>query len=267
MKVALCLSGLIRDFASSGYSYAKYLAEPLDAVVFIHTWSTVVDTPQSRFLSLMSLQAMAEKQKFFEKIFPANEVHLLEEEQHTHLPSSPRTSALMYYSIHHANKLKKAYEEGHNFEFDMVIRSRMDFLFAEELPAPELAQFSGHRERPPENQILVGMNLTHKGPNASRNEFLIGHGVVFVDDQFAFGTSKSMDIYSNVYPDVSGLATRGGEVVLGQQLSAHQVTPIHSKFKYEALQFIDKECSTYWCDYDDYSHTTKLTRKHLENIK
>ena len=264
MKVALCLSGLIRDFASSGYSYAKYLAEPLDAVVFVHTWSTTTN-PGARFQHLTSLQALDEKQEFFESAFPANEIHLLEEVQHDHLSPSPRTTTLMYYSVHHANKLKKAYEEKHDFEFDVVIRSRMDFLFSEELPASELDALA--KKSPEESGLFVGMNLTHKGPNASRNEFLLQDGTAMVDDQFAFGTSKSMDIYSNVYPDISGLAQIGGEIALAKQLSAHQLPPVRSKFKYEALQFIDKEYSTYWCDYNDYSHTTKLTRKHPENIK
>ena len=78
------------------------------------------------------------------------------------------------YSIYKCNELKKQYELENNFKYDWVIRIRFDFGF------DKLIEFNEYDN----NCIYV--------PNDCEHNFGF-------NDQFAIGSSKNMDTYSDLY--------------------------------------------------------------------
>lgn len=80
----------------------------------------------------------------------------------------------MHYSIYRCNQLKIEYEEKNNIEFDWIIRMRTDSEFKYDLNLESLFH---------DLNIPSGENWREDG----------------INDQFAIGRSKIMDLYSNLY--------------------------------------------------------------------
>jgi hypothetical protein len=85
----------------------------------------------------------------------------------------------MYYSIFKSNELKKEYEKENNITFDCVIRSRFDSDIISEL---EIESYDLSKVNIPIGKDWGGLN-----------------------DQFAFGNSDSMDIYSDLINNLSSV--------------------------------------------------------------
>lgn len=252
MKTALCLSGLIRDFATSGHTYNKFIAEPLGATIFIHTWRNTNEPAGTRFAG-SSGSRIENKKDFFKNIFPNNEV-ILEEEIYPpqDVLTSPRTSAIMYYTIHQANELKKKYEKENNFKFDLVIRARMDFFLESQLPYEEVSAAIENKKI-----IYTGINLLHKGRESGRNNWNYS-GKYGVDDQFIFGSSPALDIVCDTFLNRTNLHNKSGELLLGEQLSDYNISPLRTSYRFKALRYLRTEESVYW---EDYKKDTEITMK------
>lgn len=253
MKVALCLSGLIRDFETSGESYNKFLCDTLKADVFIHTWNRNIESSNTRFSS-SKMADTNNKEKFFADIFPNSKVFLCMEDFNSDWnfrknfgnDISPRTTAIMYYSIYKSNLLKTKYEKDNSFIYDIVIRARMDFLLKQNVDLEELLDCCNNKKT-----IYVGTNLFHKGNNLPRMNWDY-HGQVGIEDQFAFGSSEAMDLYSSCYLEQNNMQSEGGELTLGRQFKKHNLLPKRTKFKFKSLQFAEENQTVYWEDYDEF---------------
>lgn len=195
MKIAVCFSGGIK-YPEHGIESLKKILPNDDVKVFIHTWNihkrddflktvhglnckepdkTVIT--DFNFLSAYNYETLLienydSKQKDFEKMYESLK-----------FKSYPTTSngstygvgpISMHYSLYKSNELKKDYEKKNNFIFDKVIRMRYD------------SDFLG--------KILNLMELT-SDINIPEGEDWLGG----INDQFAVGTSKGIDIYSNLF--------------------------------------------------------------------
>ena len=257
MKVALCLSGLIRDFQNSGFSYNEYLCKDLDCDIFIHTWDENKESHNTRFSSSI-MDDSDNKSKMFANIFPNSNITLLLEDFNSDWnfrkqyqnDIHPRTTAIMYYSIYRSNLLKKEFEQKNNFVYDVVIRSRMDFLMQQKINNSELKDVCSDK-----NNIYVGTNLYHKGNNACRMNWITEGGYPCVEDQFAFGASCAMDKYSNCYIESSGMQYEGGEITLAKQFLRHNLKPIRTSLRFQMLQYATHLQTTYWEDYETKKQT------------
>lgn len=181
IRVALCLSGHLRTYVQVADSIKKYLIDALDCDVFIHTWDKI---GFSRYDGDTNERDTNNELDIINELFKPKSI-VVENSKPTvnnidkYLTRSiSRESPLnvfgMYYKIKMANELKKEYEEKNNFIYDLVIRSRADLMFLSYIPKFEL-----------ENTELLWI------PN-----FDMWGGT---NDQFAFSSSKNMDIYSSLY--------------------------------------------------------------------
>ena len=147
---------------------------------------------------------------------------------------SIRFSVPMLYSIYRSNDLKNKHELETKTQYDVVIRSRMDSFYREKIPKNEIAAIIDDKEQ---SLLFVRFNGINRGANSTRQDFHLD-GNLFVADNFAFGSSHVMNIYSGVYLMLSGLSQivpAGSEFYLGKHISNHSIRPTWSNICYDSL--------------------------------
>lgn len=195
MNIAVCLSGGIK-YPQNGLKSLKNIFPQENIKIFIHTWDihkrsdflktihgldckeedkTVIT--DFNFLSNYNYETLLienydSKKKEFEKIYNSLK-----------FKSYPTTSngsttgvgpISMHYSIYKSNELKKDYEKKNRIIFDRVIRMRYD------------SDFEGK---------TLDLNLLKSDINIPEGEDWHGG----INDQFAVGTSKGINAYSNLF--------------------------------------------------------------------
>ena len=154
------------------------------------------------------------------------------------------TTAPMYYGIYKANELKCNYEKQTNEKYDIVIRTRPDNFYSESLPIDEVDCSKTSQV------VYVRGTVNDWGSKIPRNNFLYEHGddIPFVADNFAFGNSDSMNVYSDTYNHIldfrkyclnQGTDMEGpipaSEICLGYQLRSKNIKYKRSKIRYKQL--------------------------------
>ena len=112
----------------------------------------------------------------------------------------------MWYSLHHANKLRIEYEREHNFSYDLVIRTRPDVAIMNPIRAPHL-----------KDQLDKDTNLVII-PNNKR----CGYHGTWMCDLFAISSPETMTVYCDLYNQALTHHKAGvifhPETMLGQHL-------------------------------------------------
>ena len=222
MNIAICISGSIRYPDKSLKSINKIV--PNNVKVFIHTWKNI---KSGKFLKtihrLQDKEGIKEMidtdfnllQYSYEKL-QIDDFDILYEDIKSLYDDIKFNSYFrddvgvlsMYYSIYQANKLKCEYEKDNNIIFDRVIRMRFDSDFVNDsLNLIKTTNF---------DLCIPDTRFDYDG----------------INDQFAIGSSKMMDIYSNVYQDIHELTECNycGEEILKKQLDRHNIIPTRIKF-------------------------------------
>jgi len=222
MNIAICISGSIRYPDKSLKSINKIV--PNNVKVFIHTWKNI---KSGKFLKtihrLQDKEGIKEMidtdfnllQYSYEKL-QIDDFDILYEDIKSLYDDIKFNSYFrddvgvlsMYYSIYQANKLKCEYEKDNNIIFDRVIRMRFDSDFVNDsLNLIKTTDF---------DLCIPDTRFDYDG----------------INDQFAIGSSKMMDIYSNVYQDIHELTECNycGEEILKKQLDRHNIIPTRIKF-------------------------------------
>ena len=192
MNIAICLSGSPRDIDRAADTIKK-ISKTGDVKVFAHLWH--YKTLPS-YLATNNSQAKAKCYKPNEvfELFNTKEINFNKivvekfedcqnilkkqfEEGVLRFDMSRGSPIYMFYSNNQSGNLKTAYETHHNIQFDIVYRIRSDSKLEneEELPTKLI-----------EPGIYIP-NVNHYG----------GY-----NDQFAYGTSKSMTTYFNLHTNV-----------------------------------------------------------------
>lgn len=179
LKVALCISGHMRSFEETFSSLQNSIINKYSPDIFIHSWDREgYDGANGRGdARLINVQTDISKIK---KLY--NSKNILIEKMPTWNTNkytknmcdgvrNPQIVLGMFYSIFKVNELKSKHEIQNNFTYDFVIRARADLLYENELII--------------ENQ--KGIYFPTFGAYAG------------VADQFAYGSSENMDIYSEMY--------------------------------------------------------------------
>jgi len=173
-KVAICLSGLLRTGISAKKSFDKFFGH-LDYDLFCHTWTTDYD---ESFVDLYK-----PTQYIVQKPYPK---------------WSKGSFGDMLYSIMMANRLKKEYELANDFRYSVVIKSRFDLVF-------------------PENIMFNHVNNTPRTIYCSGGS----EGIVYTDyeshginDVLFWGDSQSMDIACDTYSYYKHVALRDNQIML-----------------------------------------------------
>ena len=201
MKIALCLSGIPRQF-EKGYEYHKRnLLDHHDVDVFIHTWTDLIPDVTRDVRQLYKPKEMTHSVQFPKDSF----------DKYAHLSPEgwPAKNVFhMLYSMFRANMLKKEYELRYNMEYDYVVRSRFDFAL----------------------NIVPNFYEACPGKVYVPNDYIKGriqpNGLI-CNDQFAYGDSKVMDLYSNTFWMINFAVAHGapviGEDLLSINLQAHRL--------------------------------------------
>jgi hypothetical protein len=186
MNIAICLSGSLRNVKKALRSI-DFISQTGNTKLFIHTWKfeeernllnqRVLPDSNSNVEFILNnfkiesilIDKYESKLNLYEEIKKTCSVNLIQ------FPTLFRYYP-MHYSIQEANKLKIKYEKENNFIFDIVYRMRFDseILNPEKLPMNKIN----------ENVIII--------PNTDRDHSGI-------NDQFAYGSSAGMDLYSNLF--------------------------------------------------------------------
>jgi len=196
MKVAICLSGGVR-YPHIGLESIKNIFPNSFVKIFIHTWQIsnredflktvaglqykeedkIVET-QLDFLERYNYEKILveeyePKKNDFQRIYDS--LNLLPfQDGGCIIPRYDIGPISMHYSIHKSNQLKTNYEKENNILFDKVIRMRFDSDF--------------------EGKQLYLNNLPNCLNIPEGEDWCDG-----INDQFALGSSSSMDIYSDFY--------------------------------------------------------------------
>jgi len=171
-KIALCVSGQIRDFAKCYPSWVRNLdMNNIDVFACVGGDDNSINY-------------------FKEKLNPIKIINCKKmPSDHKHINNNLRNELKnMWYRIYEVNKLKREYEEYNNFKYDVVIRIRPDLLLFSNIPI-ELSYLS--------DKIYIPK---YSGSNVIFKLFKVNNFLGFgLCDQLSFGNSKIMDIYSDLY--------------------------------------------------------------------
>jgi hypothetical protein len=214
MKKAITFSGQSR-FVRQGYETLKRnLYDFQEYDVFIHTW----EGPLNKDCDLYKpKKIIIEPQK---NVIPSTFINP-SYEHFVHFS--------MFYSMKESLRLKQEYEKENNFKYDLVIRTRFD-IGLETVICPE----------------LYDLKKGVYSPNVCMNPSVIS-------DWFNFSDSETIDLYSELYDNMTDYHKKGVKITAGEAIITHMLDtkniPI-KKIKSELFLLRDRSIhlrlSPYW---------------------
>ena len=183
MKIALCLSGQPRNITRSIPNILEKMDFEFD--VFCHSWWDK-NSINSKFKKEDSVVSSHTDNNWVSQLYENLNIKkiLIEEqvnfnvadvvEQRKFKYSIPFNNYSSLYSVYRSNELKSNFEIEKNFKYDWVIRSRYDFGLAKKITIENLDN----------NKVYVPDDNSHN------------YGF---NDQFAIGSSKNIDVYSETF--------------------------------------------------------------------
>ena len=211
MKVALCFSGQSR-FIEQGYkSLSTNLANFSEMDVFVHTWASAKSLEIPKYYSNIKDYIIEEQRYDITQGDADIPSHFIDANGEDGIVSDGlEPDAMlrfvhysMFYSIFKSNQLKSHYEHLHNFKYDCVIRVRFDIALSE-------------------TTNLDDFDLNYV------NMLTPCHDDV-VSDFINFGTSRIMDIYSNVWQHMPELKEQDVMMTAGEELITAHLNNNHIK--------------------------------------
>lgn len=176
MKVALCFSGLPR-FITQTYSYWKNcIIDKYDPDIFIHTWSNDKNIK-------MLLQGLYEPKVLGMESTKTFDVSVYNEKREVEWPyrTSHQTQISQYTGIQRSLQFCQEWEYSANFEYDIVVRARFDWFL-----------------KSVDFEINDCINVAHT-PTLNGHKFVFqNQPYIGISDQFAYGNSKNMRVYSQL---------------------------------------------------------------------
>lgn len=198
MKIALCLSGQIRNWKKCSKSIKEKIIDRYNADVFIHTWTCKgksvphdfylknweeddenINFEVFNFYKPKKIKIDFQNLKYFKKYIPQNHRFY--------------NTLMMWYSIREANKLSKEYELENKFEYDVIIRCRFDLYFEEF----GIENYSKEILYLPPNE-----NIDSKWTSEMKQMFDINGIRYMPNDQLAYGKRNIIDVYSIFYDEL-----------------------------------------------------------------
>lgn len=190
MKIALCISGQLRDYYNYYHNVFEKIINKYDVDVFLHTWNNDENTmedainvykPVSYLIEDFSAEKVIYSDKFLEKNNEwlknvKGDIVKNKDVWNPNILGAPQNVFSMHYSIFKANELKKQYELENNFKYDIVFRYRVDLEFLFDFDIKD------------EGYIVAPYTVNHH------------QGVC---DHWAYGPSNLMDEYSNVWKNIA----------------------------------------------------------------
>jgi hypothetical protein len=223
MKVALTISGHMRSFERAYTSLLSTIIRPFSPDIFIYTPSTIGNDGADRgdrHLTRTPTNIDRVRSLFNPKKIIVEQAKVWDMAKYRDRIGSgcrsPNMIKGMYYGIYASNQLKKEYEKENGFIYDVVIRCRADLFFENDLNRTELETCA--------NGICFPKFGSYGGLN----------------DQFAFGSSSSMDTYADTYNILDTLFDDGcvwhAETLLKRSMEKTNTPILRSNIKYYILR-------------------------------
>jgi len=213
MRIAVCISGSLRQFKSCYEPFKKNIidANNADVDIFVSSWKSKIRHFKKQVNdegsfdemlktynpvavnievyndkkreSLYSDSRMAEFQREAQKFHKCQPKHR-KDKCRLCGTNNIHNQIGQLYNIWKANELKKKYEIENGFKYDLVMRTRFDNYFFSSLTNDDTERISN-------GSVWIPYGF---------DDFLeYGGGL---NDQLAIGTSKAMDVYSDMYPNM-----------------------------------------------------------------
>ncbi len=206
MKIAICLSGQPR-FLDIGFHFLqRYLINPNiqhEIDFFIHSWydsdevGNFFDSAQESQKSMVGkISVDSDKllinyykpKKFI--IEPQKNFDKYTKKLKTSTNAKQNILCSLFYSMYMANNLKKDYEIQNNFIYDIVLRTRTDIVYFNEIIFDNYIN-NLNNISVPKKYFLDQESFNNKNKP--------------MPDIFAFSNSRNMDIFCSVYPEFLNL--------------------------------------------------------------
>jgi|688.fasta_scaffold64841_2 hypothetical protein len=181
MKVALCISGLSRTYKESFDSLHKYIIEKLNPDIFISTWHDSNNNAFNELYKPLSFESEIYNEDTFNKF--VNFMWYV-----YRFGFFPKNLLPMYYKIFKANLLKINHENFIKKQYDLVIRARSDLLYCNDIPTIEIKECLDNK-----NLIFCRKDTEHDSGYSD---------IDWCWDQFAFGSSYAMNVYSDTINNI-----------------------------------------------------------------
>jgi hypothetical protein len=217
MKAAVCISGHLGqkpgrtpliDVANSIQKFFSQLSIEVDYFLVLsfdeNTSAELIEFYNHQF-------PVIQKKIFKDDSFPINSKKYTNIRKETHVERTYK----MLDKILSCNNLKKIHETSLNFKYDVVFRIRPDMLFLD----------NKHSEL----QSIITAGINDKHVYLPKFPWIITKYTVV--DFFAFGNSKTMDIYSEVINHIDSYYNKGllfhPETLLGFHLKSNGIKTYH----------------------------------------
>tara|TARA_R110002050_G_scaffold54937_1_gene124163 strand:+ start:168 stop:1004 length:837 start_codon:yes stop_codon:yes gene_type:complete len=213
MRIAVCISGSLRQFKSCYEPFKKNIidANNADVDIFVSSWKSKIRHFKKQVNDEGSFDEMLKaynpvavnievyNDKKRESLYSDSRMAEFQKQMRKHHSCKPshrkdkcrfcgsnniHNQIGQLYNIWKANEIKREFEHECNFEYDLVIRTRFDNYFFDSLDDLQA-------ERVSDGSIWI--------PHGFDDPPEYGEGV---NDQFAIGTSEAMNTYANMYPNM-----------------------------------------------------------------
>jgi hypothetical protein len=176
------------------YHHKSLFCNPENQVdVFFHSWTTHENEALSAGLSYKAQGTVITP--------PLNPEGLKEYKDID--PKWPAKNVIsMFYSVFRANLAKREHELREGFRYDVVVKSRFDFAL----------NFTPDFSTMKQGAVYV--------PNCKIKGHIEPNGII-CNDQFAYGDSKTMDLYSNTFWQIDRAAGFGSPMGAEELLSVN----------------------------------------------
>jgi hypothetical protein len=167
MRVALCLSGALRNFEDTFYSFKHFVLNRYETDVFFYGACNKqgVEHNSQTLTNLYQPKEFVINTESFYKALNGNNTHY------------------SFYNVLKCNELKTSYENKNNFKYDLVIRVRPDCFWFRYLNEEEITLIK--------TNVLTPVEWSFTCINACARS-----------DAFAIGSSELMDKYSQTYNNI-----------------------------------------------------------------
>lgn len=130
--------------------------------------------------------------------------------------------ASIFYTMWKCNEIKKIFETTNNFEYDIVIRTRLDLFYRKPVIIKKLLQEGNIK-----NEIFVPEMYQYPRQNDS---YPISTGGTYssLADTFAFGNSENMNKFCSVYPNFREIHGKIWPTVYGEAYLGYQVRGVNN---------------------------------------
>lgn len=228
-KIAICLSGHLRDYEKNLPSINKFIVDPLNADVFIHTWDSigkqifitkgvVGPTPDEKNKNLPNVSEFINNVR---AIKTENNTLFLNTVQHLEDikfylygmklknnlfggQAEPKFIYSQFYSIYQSYLIMKEWSHANNVEYDFIIKMRADYSLNSGILQDDFDFLNEN-----ENSIFIPntpySNHGHPSCCLCANDLEHESHVEDICDVFAYGKPSSMEHYFKIYENLETL--------------------------------------------------------------